>query len=136
MDFFSLSQTLPHFFNAGSKNSAENNTFAIPNDTFTIVNDTFAILNVQNNAVNQRFMLTNATFSVVKAALILHYLLHGSRPLSQAHGLQDTANRNFMTKYSLRIAWNSPTAILVSNTREFQNFIKTYQSARYNLKHF
>lgn len=35
MDFFSLSQTLPHFFNAGSKNSVENDTFAIPNDTFT-----------------------------------------------------------------------------------------------------
>lgn len=68
MDFFSLSQTLPHFFNAGSKNSAENDTFAITNDTFTIVNDTFAILNVQNNAVNQRFTLANATFSIVKAA--------------------------------------------------------------------
>lgn len=68
MDFFSLSQTLPHFFNAGSKNSVENDTFVIPNNTFTIVNDTFAILNVHNNAVNQRFMLANTTFSVVKAA--------------------------------------------------------------------
>lgn len=45
MDFFSLSQTFPHFFNAGFRNSAENDTFAIPNDTFAIANDTFTIAN-------------------------------------------------------------------------------------------
>lgn len=66
--FFLIEPNIIAFFNAGSKNSAENDTFTTLNDTFTIVNDTFAILNVQNNAVNQRFTLANATFSIVKAA--------------------------------------------------------------------